>query len=149
MKPAAAFQCFFNQTHCACGSFELSSSICLNPVGTQDGKTVCFRRPCSIGYKCDCEGKNLCAVKKEDEIAFSLLPGSPADASLVYCGLLVSAVEHTSLVEGAPLPTPAPIAVNSQNAWTPTQCMCSKKVDVHPEPTECLHYMYCFFKKFT
>lgn len=138
MKPALAPQCFFNQTHCACGSFDSSSSICLDTVASEEGKTVCLQRPCSAGFKCDCDGTNLCTIKNSPESAYAVLPGTPTNPNLVYCGILINSVERTSLVEGAPVPTPAPIAVNSENAWTSTQCMCSREVDVHPGPSNCL-----------
>lgn len=137
VKPAGS-QCFFNQTHCACDEFQSQNSKCLETVASEEGKTVCLQRPCGIGYKCDCSGKKMCSIKAEVESAYTVLPGTPSDPNLVYCGILLNSVERVNVIEGAPVPTPGPVVVSPENAWTPTQCMCSRAMDMQTSASKCL-----------
>lgn len=63
LKTAVTNNCFFNETHCACGAFP-SSAVCLQAVGMKQGMSLCLQRPCQAGYRCDCEGEKCASTEK-------------------------------------------------------------------------------------
>lgn len=82
----------------------------------------------------------MCVHRKTTESSYAVLTGTPADPSLVYCGLHTSTLERTNIMEGVPLSTPDPATVSSNIVSSSTQCMCSREVTVLSGEKECLDF---------
>lgn len=133
-------QCFFNETHCACGmkSSDKGSASCLDVIDNDltTGKARCVARDCAASYVCMCDGTELC--KRVDNVGEVWFPEEDAGSGQVFC-VKKNVTRSSNIVQvGARIPVAE--TADNLSTFNATHCRCSPKQEL-VAPYECLDFL--------
>ncbi|PXF40947.1 hypothetical protein BWQ96_09342 [Gracilariopsis chorda] len=140
VRPALSSSCFFNDTHCACGSKSptVGSNDCTQVVGTDQstGRTLCQKRDCQASFQCSCDGTSLC--QRAERTMTSYITEGPAPGGMMYCSPQQRTITENVVIPGASVPVV--VDINDLPPFNATHCRCTPKQAIVGSST-CLDFL--------